>query len=90
MPCCSLHLNAPILSRSIASPGLIVVSAAVLFGASLVVLARLEQEFTPTLDKKNIVMEVKRVPSTALYAKFAGRTIVVQTSEGDRRQRAAE
>jgi cobalt-zinc-cadmium resistance protein CzcA len=24
------------------------------------------QEFTPTLDEKNIVMEVKRVPSTAL------------------------
>ncbi len=28
--------------------------------------SRLGQEFTPTLDEKNIVMEVKRVPSTAL------------------------
>ncbi|WP_431014892.1 efflux RND transporter permease subunit [Bradyrhizobium pachyrhizi] len=57
---------APILSRSIASPGLVVASAAVLFVASLVVFSRLGQEFTPTLDEKNIVMEVKRVPSTAL------------------------
>uniref|UniRef100_A0ABS3MAR4 CusA/CzcA family heavy metal efflux RND transporter n=1 Tax=Bradyrhizobium quebecense TaxID=2748629 RepID=A0ABS3MAR4_9BRAD len=57
---------APILSRSIANPGLVVASAAVLFAASLAVFSRLGQEFTPTLDEKNIVMEVKRVPSTAL------------------------
>ncbi|MCS3445788.1 MULTISPECIES: efflux RND transporter permease subunit [Bradyrhizobium] len=56
----------PILSRSIASPGLVLTSAALLFAVSLVVLSRLGQEFTPTLDEKNIVMEVKRVPSTAL------------------------
>ncbi|TKW74934.1 MAG: CusA/CzcA family heavy metal efflux RND transporter, partial [Bradyrhizobium icense] len=57
---------APILARSIASPGLVVTSAAVLFAASLLLFSRLGQEFTPTLDEKNIVMEVKRVPSTAL------------------------
>ncbi len=56
----------PILSRSIASPGVVVASAAVLCAASLALFSRLGQEFTPTLDEKNIVMEVKRVPSTAL------------------------
>ncbi|WP_194473486.1 hypothetical protein [Bradyrhizobium sp. CCBAU 51753] len=35
-------------------------SAAALFAASLVVFSRLGQEFTPTLDENNIVMEVKR------------------------------
>ena len=34
-------------------------------GASLL-FTRLGQEFTPTLDEKNIVMEVKRIPSTSL------------------------
>ncbi|MGT2440958.1 efflux RND transporter permease subunit [Bradyrhizobium betae] len=57
---------APILSRSIGNPGLVVAAAAVLFVVSLVLFSRLGQEFTPTLDEKNIVMEVKRVPSTAL------------------------
>ncbi|MHC1948559.1 CusA/CzcA family heavy metal efflux RND transporter [Bradyrhizobium sp. UFLA06-06] len=57
---------APILSRSVASPGLVLTSAALLFAASLVVFSHLGQEFTPTLDEKNIVMEVKRMPSTAL------------------------
>ena len=57
---------APILSRSIAKPGLVIIAAAVLFAVSLVLFSRLGQELTPTLDEKNIVMEVKRIPSTAL------------------------
>lgn len=38
---------------------LLILGAAVLF-------IRLGQEFKPTLDEKNIVMEVKRVLSTSL------------------------
>ncbi|MGY4501906.1 CzcA family heavy metal efflux pump [Bradyrhizobium sp. GM24.11] len=37
-----------------------------LFVGAALLFTRLGQEFTPTLDEKNIVMEVKRVPSTAL------------------------
>ena len=33
---------------------------------ALLLFTRLGQEFTPTLDEKNIVMEVERVPSTSL------------------------
>jgi hypothetical protein len=44
----------------------VIAGAVLLFiGASLLFL-RLGQEFTPTLDEKNIVMEVKRIPSTSL------------------------
>jgi heavy metal efflux system protein len=44
---------------AIATSALAVVCAAVLF-------TRLGQEFIPKLDEKNIVMEVKRIPSTSL------------------------
>ena len=57
---------APLLARVIAQPAPPIALGAVLFLAALLVFSRLGQEFTPTLDEKNIVMEVKRVPSTAL------------------------
>jgi cobalt-zinc-cadmium resistance protein CzcA len=57
---------APLLRRSIAWPFPVVVAAALLFVGAAFLFTRLGQEFTPTLDEKNIVMEVKRVPSTAL------------------------
>ena len=57
---------APLLARVIAQPAPPIALAAVLFLSALTVFSRLGQEFTPTLDEKNIVMEVKRVPSTAL------------------------
>jgi cobalt-zinc-cadmium resistance protein CzcA len=57
---------APLLAGSIARPMPVVLVAAVLFAAAALLFTRLGQEFTPTLDEKNIVMEVKRVPSTAL------------------------
>src|SRR5207302_4027367 len=37
-----------------------------LFAGAVLLFASLGQEFTPTLDEKNIVMEVKRIPSTSL------------------------
>lgn len=57
---------APLLGRAIAHPLPVIVGAALLFIGTLFVFSRLGQEFTPTLDEKNIVMEVKRMPSTAL------------------------
>ncbi len=40
--------------------------ALLIVGLAAWLFAGLGQEFTPTLDEKNIVMEVKRIPSTAL------------------------
>lgn len=57
---------APLLSRSIARPLPVIAGATLLFAGTVLLFNRLGQEFTPTLDEKNIVMEVKRVPSTAL------------------------
>ncbi|WP_245477818.1 efflux RND transporter permease subunit [Bradyrhizobium guangxiense] len=57
---------APLLSGAIARPLPVVLAAGLLFGGAALLFMRLGQEFTPTLDEKNIVMEVKRVPSTAL------------------------
>jgi cobalt-zinc-cadmium resistance protein CzcA len=57
---------APLLSRTIARPLPVMAIAALLFVGAVLLFGRLGQEFTPTLDEKNIVMEVKRVPSTAL------------------------
>ncbi len=57
---------APLLAGSIARPLPVVVAAGLLFVGAVLLFTRLGQEFTPTLDEKNIVMEVKRVPSTAL------------------------
>ncbi len=49
---------------AIAAGILLVAAAALLFG-------RLGQEFMPKLDEKNIVMEVKRIPSTSLSQSLA-------------------
>ena len=57
---------APLLSGALARPGVFAVGALLLFGGAMVLFSTLGQEFTPTLDEKNIVMEVKRVPSTSI------------------------
>ncbi len=57
---------APLLGWAIDRPVPVIAGACLLFVAALLVFSGLGQEFTPTLDEKNIVMEVKRVPSTAL------------------------
>lgn len=57
---------APLLRRVIVSPLPAIGIAAVLFIAASLLFTRLGQEFTPTLDEKNIVMEVKRIPSTSI------------------------
>jgi cobalt-zinc-cadmium resistance protein CzcA len=57
---------APLLRMAIAKPLPVLASAALLFVCAVLLFCRLGQEFTPTLDEKNIVMEVRRAPSTAL------------------------
>ncbi|MGC8169909.1 efflux RND transporter permease subunit, partial [Salmonella enterica] len=48
---------APLLSRTIARPLPVMVAAALMFVGAVLLFGRLGQEFTPTLDEKNIVME---------------------------------
>jgi hypothetical protein len=56
----------PLLSHVMARPAPIAVAAVLLFAGALMLFTTLGQEFTPTLDEKNIVMEVKRIPSTSI------------------------
>jgi heavy metal efflux system protein len=56
----------PMLGAVIRKPAPMILCAAFLFAGALLVFLRLGQEFTPTLDEKNLVMEVRRIPSTAL------------------------
>ena len=50
----------------IRSPVPVIAGAVVLFAGAALLFTRLGQEFIPMLDEKNIVMEVKRIPSTSL------------------------
>ena len=56
----------PVLSTVTHRPTPVIASAAVLFAGATLLFLTLGQEFTPTLDEKNIVLEVRRIPSTAL------------------------
>src|SRR6266516_2590375 len=59
-------LYRPALVGAIHAPLPVIAGALVLFAGAGLLFANLGQEFTPTLDEKNIVMEVKRIPSTSL------------------------
>jgi cobalt-zinc-cadmium resistance protein CzcA len=69
---------APLLGWAIDRPVPVIAGACLLFVGALIVFSRLGQEFTPTLDEKNIVMEVKRVPSTALNQAQAMQLLIEQ------------
>jgi cobalt-zinc-cadmium resistance protein CzcA len=56
----------PALSLTLRWPTGVIVSAIVVCAAAVALFSRLGQEFVPTLDEKNIVMEVRRIPSTSL------------------------
>ena len=60
------RLYRPVLGAAIRRPAPMIVAAVLLFAGALLLFLRLGQEFTPTLDEKNLVMEVRRIPSTAL------------------------
>src|SRR5215217_6724489 len=59
-------LYRPALAAAIRSPIPVIAAGAILFVGAALLFARLGHEFTPSLDEKNIVMEVKRIPSTSL------------------------
>ncbi len=56
----------PVLAKIIRRPLPIVVTGFALIAAAAFLFTRLGREFVPVLDEKNIVMEVKRIPSAAL------------------------
>ncbi len=56
----------PLLARTIRNPMPIIGGAVVLIAVAAFLFTRLGQEFVPILDEKNIVMEVKRIPSASL------------------------
>src|SRR5262249_55856099 len=59
-------LYRPLLAATIRFPMPAVAAGILLFVGAALLFGRLGHEFTPSLDEKNIVMEVKRIPSTAL------------------------
>ena len=56
----------PLLGSVIRKPLRVIAGAAVLVAGAALAYTQLGHEFAPTLDEKNIVMEVKRIPSTSL------------------------
>jgi cobalt-zinc-cadmium resistance protein CzcA len=56
----------PVLSGAVAAPTAVIAAAVVLLGLAAALATQLGQEFTPTLDEKNIVMEARRIPSTSI------------------------
>jgi cobalt-zinc-cadmium resistance protein CzcA len=60
------RLYRPVLGAAIRRPAPMIFAAVLLFAGALLLFLHLGQEFTPTLDEKNIVMEVRRIPSTGL------------------------
>jgi len=59
-------LYRPALAAVIRRPMPSIATAMVLFAGAALLFTRLGQEFVPKLDEQNIVMEVKRIPSTSL------------------------
>jgi cobalt-zinc-cadmium resistance protein CzcA len=59
-------LYQPALAKVVRAPAPVIVAATVLIAGAAFLFTRLGQEFVPVLDEKNILMEVKRVPSTSL------------------------
>src|SRR5262245_53629611 len=60
------RLYAPPLAGAIRRPRRVIVLALVLLAIAALLFGRLGQEFTPTLDEKNIALHALRIPSTAL------------------------
>jgi heavy metal efflux system protein len=73
---------APVLARVIRRPTPVIGAAIVLIIVAGFIFTRLGQEFVPILDEKNIVMEVKRIPSASLAQsqamQFANENLISQ------------
>jgi len=62
----SKNRYAPVLNWALEHPKKIVLSAFLFFALTVVLGTRLGQEFTPTLDEKDIAMHAMRIPSTSI------------------------
>jgi heavy metal efflux system protein len=75
----------PALTRAVLTPKPVIAAAMLLIALAALLFTRLGQEFVPILDEKNIVMEVKRIPSTSLaqsqMMQFANENVVSQFPE---------
>jgi heavy metal efflux system protein len=56
----------PLLTAALRDTGMVIWGGIVLFAASLLLFTRLGQEFTPTLDEKDIALHAVRIPGTSL------------------------
>ncbi len=56
----------PVLAKAVRLRGPVVWGAVLSFAASLLLFARLGQEFAPTLDEKDVAMHAMRIPSTGI------------------------
>lgn len=62
----SKRYYAPILDWSLSRPKFVTMAAVAFFVLTLLLSTRLGQEFTPTLDEKDIAMHAMRIPSTSI------------------------
>ncbi len=60
------RLYAPILNGALRDATLVIWSSALFFALTIVLFTRLGQEFIPTLDEKDVLMQALRIPSTGL------------------------
>ena len=72
-------LYEPALKRAIRNPLTFIAGAVVLFIIAGLLFTRLGQVFVPTLDEKNIAMNVLRIPSTSLSQSQAMQLMVERT-----------
>lgn len=70
---------APVLSWVLDHPKKVVLVAVVIFAISMVLGTRLGQEFTPTLDEKDIAMHAMRIPSTSITQSTEMQLLVEKT-----------
>jgi cobalt-zinc-cadmium resistance protein CzcA len=60
------RIYAPALAQTIRRPAVAIIGALGLLAVALLGFTRLGQEFTPTLDEKNLAMHALRIPATSL------------------------
>jgi cobalt-zinc-cadmium resistance protein CzcA len=56
----------PVLTRAVRFRWPVVIAAVLAFASSVLLFARLGQEFVPTLDEKDVAMHAMRIPSTSI------------------------
>ena len=59
-------LYGPLVTQAVRTPSTVLAFAALFVAGAAAMFLQLGREFAPTLDEKNIVMEVRRIPSTSL------------------------